>query len=75
MTQFSYCNEGKSMIVLRCIGPQNFFLERVIFPKEVFLFLAPQESKVEIWGDELYGPKLEQRLRIDTLNKDLPIAA
>ena len=75
MTQFSYCNEGNSMIVLRCIGPQNFFLERVVFPKEVFLFLAPQESKVEIWGDELYGPKLEQRLRIESLNKDLPIAA
>ena len=31
---------------------------------EVLTFNAPNDSKVEIWGNELYGPKLEERIRI-----------
>ncbi len=52
------------MVVLRCIGPSKFFLERVLFPFEVLTFMAPNNSKVEIWGNQLYGPKLEERIRI-----------
>ena len=57
------------MVVLRCIGPSNFFLERVLFPTDILTFMAPNDSRVEIWGNELYGPKLEERLRISN-NKD-----
>ena len=28
MIEFSYRNEGSRMVVLRCIGPSSFFLER-----------------------------------------------
>ena len=38
MFEFSYKNEGKRMVVLRCIGPSKFFLERVLFPMEIELF-------------------------------------
>ena len=64
MIEFSYENNGKRMIVLRCVGPSKFFLERVLFPSDILTFKAPQNSRVEIWGNELYGPKLEERLRI-----------
>ena len=57
MVEFSYKNEGCRMVVLRCIGPSNFFLERVLFPTDILTFMAPNDSRVEIWGNELYGPK------------------
>ena len=63
MLDFSYRNESERMLVLRCIGPCNFFLERVLFPAELLAFSAPEDSKVEIWGDELYGVRLENRMR------------
>ena len=59
------------MVVLRCIGPSNFFLERVLFPTDILTFMAPNDSRVEIWGNELYGPKLEERIRISVGNKTL----
>ena len=64
MFKFSYKNKGCRMVVLRCIGPSKFYLERVLFPLETFTFMAPYDSRVEIWGNELYGPKLEERIRL-----------
>ena len=71
MVEFSYKNEGCRMVVLRCVGPSNFFLERVLFPTDILTFMAPNDSRVEIWGNELYGPKLEERIRISVGNKTL----
>ena len=75
MVDFSYKNEGSRMVVLRCIGPSNFFLERVLFPTDILTFKAPVDSRVEIWGNELYGPKLEERIRISSTNEDSRIVA
>lgn len=58
MVDFIYQNEPKLMVILRCIGPEKSFLEWAIFPSENHTFLALKESKVEIWGNELYGPRL-----------------
>ena len=74
MREFSYKNNGNRMVVLRCIGPSNFFLERVLFPTDVLTFMAPLDSLVEIWGNELYGPKLEERIRINN-NDDTKLVA
>ena len=74
MVEFSYKNDGERMVVLRCIGPSKFFLERVLFPLEVFTFMAPCDSRIEIWGNELYGPRLEERIRVPN-NEDSSIAA
>ena len=75
MVEFSYKNEGSRMVVLRCIGPSNFFLERVLFPTDILTFKAPNDSRVEIWGNELYGPKLEERIRISSETKDSKLVA
>ena len=73
MIEFSYKNKGDRMVVLRCIGPSKFFFERVLFPLEVLTFMAPYNSRVEIWGNELYGPKLAERIRVP--NNEDPLAA
>ena len=75
MVEFSYKNEGCRMVVLRCIGSSNFYLERVLFPTDVLTFMAPNDSRVEIWGNELYGPKLEERIRISPGYEDSKLVA
>ena len=37
------------MVVLKCIGINSFYLERVVMPTEVFLFTAPVDARVELW--------------------------
>ena len=75
MVDFSYRNITSSMVILKCIGPDRFFLERAIFPQEVFSSMAPEGSQLEIWGIESYGPNLEQRLRVSASNTEYPVAA
>ena len=71
MVDFTYKNESSSMIVLKCIGVNNFFMEKVIFPQELFTISAPEGSNVEIWGLQSYGPKLEQRIRVISQETEL----
>ncbi len=75
MVDFSYRNITSSMVILKCIGPDRFFLERAIFPQEVFSSMAPEGSHVEIWGIESYGPILEQRFRVSASKTEYPVAA
>jgi hypothetical protein len=53
-----YRNGSDRMIILRCIGPDQFFLERVVFPFELLTFQCPARSEVEIWTHGLGGPEL-----------------
>ncbi len=75
MVDFSYRNITSSMVILKCIEPDRFFLERAIFPQEVFSSTAPEGSQLEIWGIESYGPRLEQRHRLSETQKEDHIAA
>ena len=67
--------KGSQMVFLSFIEPSNFFLERVLFPTDILSFMAPDDSRVEIWGNELYGPKLEERIRISSENEDATLVA
>jgi hypothetical protein len=47
-----YRNCTDRMRIVRCCGPGQFFLERVVFPFELFSFRCPGGSDVEIrWCD------------------------
>jgi len=67
------------MVILRCIGPDQFFLERVVFPVEILGFEAPPASEVEIWSHSLGGPELLERFLAEELTSvselDLPQSA
>ncbi|MFN9644603.1 MAG: DUF1830 domain-containing protein [Cyanobacteriota bacterium] len=54
----SYRNSSDRMVILRCCGSQQFFLERVVFPFEILTFSCPALSEVKIWSHGLYGPEL-----------------
>ncbi len=68
MVPFSYKNNTSSMVIFKCIGINRFFFEKVIFPQESLTLMAPEESQVEIWGIESFGPTLEKRMRVSLDN-------
>lgn len=62
-----YRNGSDRMVILRCIGPDQFFLERVVFPFELLTFLCPASSEVEIWTHGLGGPELLESIEAHEL--------
>jgi hypothetical protein len=62
-----YRNGSDRMVILRCIGPDHFFLERVVFPFELLTFLCPDRSEVEIWTHGLGGPELLESIEAHEL--------
>jgi hypothetical protein len=63
----SYRNSSDRMVILRCCGSQQFFLERVVFPFEILAFSCPPLSEVKIWSHGLYGPELLESFLSDQL--------
>ena len=37
------------MIILKCIGENQFFCEKVLMPLEVYFFEAPDDARLEFW--------------------------
>ncbi len=75
-----YRNTSDRMVILRCLGPDAFFLERVVFPFELLSFTCPPESEVEILTHSLGGPELLESmpagaLKIDNIAEAIPAPA
>ncbi|MCH9714900.1 MAG: DUF1830 domain-containing protein [Cyanobacteria bacterium] len=60
-----YHNVSNRIVILRCIGPESFFHEKVVFPFEDWLFSCPPQSRVDIWSHGLMG--VEQ---LDSINAE-----
>lgn len=55
------------MVILRCFGSEQYYLERVVFPFELLNFSAPADGEVEIWSHGLGGPELVETYPIREL--------
>lgn len=53
-----YRNRTNKVVILRCIGPDIFFHEKVVFPWEEWIFSCPSASRVDIWSHGLSGAEL-----------------
>ena len=53
-----YRNLNERMVILRCVGPDQFFHEKVVFPFEDWLFTCPGSSEVQIWSHGIGGTEL-----------------
>lgn len=60
-----YRNTSNQMVILRCIGPEAFFQEKVVFPFEDWLFRCPPHSRVDIWTHGLTGAE-----QLDSINAE-----
>ncbi|MFZ0406741.1 MAG: DUF1830 domain-containing protein [Cyanobium sp.] len=64
-------NASHQMVILRCIGPEAFFQEKVVFPFEEWLFRCPPQRRVNIWSHGLMGAE-----QLDSINaQDLLLPA
>jgi len=68
MDSCRYHNASKQMVILRCIGPEAFFQEKVAFPFEAWLFRCPPQSRVEVWSHGLMGAE-----QLDSINAQGPL--
>jgi hypothetical protein len=55
------------MVIARCLGPDRFFLERVVFPFELLSFQCPQDSELEIWTHGIGGAELLETIPVEQL--------
>lgn len=62
-----YRNSSAQLVILRCIGTEAFFLEKVLFPFEEWCFQAPGDADVELWTHGLGGAELLERFEAASL--------
>lgn len=67
-------NVSSRMVILRCVGPETFFQEKVIFPFEAWQWSCPPQSRVDIWSHSLTGPDLVESFQAEevAISCDLP---
>jgi len=53
-----YQNSTSQMVIVRCVGPDAFFQERVLFPFDEWTFECPPQSRLDIWTHGLSGAEL-----------------
>lgn len=71
MDTCQYHNASNQMVILRCIGPEAFFQEKVVFPFEDWLFRCPPQCRIDIWSHGLMGAE-----QLDSINaQDLLLPA
>ena len=61
MVECIYQNDTSRMLIMKCIGSSQFYLEKVIMPSEIFSFNAPKEARIEIWRMSMSGQMLHVR--------------
>ena len=61
MVECIYQNDTSRMLIMKCIGSNQFYLKKVIMPSEIFLFNAPKEARLEIWRMSMSGQMLHVR--------------
>ena len=61
MIECVYQNDTNRMVIVKCIGANHFYREKVVMPKEVFWFEAPKDARLEIWKMSMTGQMLHVR--------------
>ncbi|MFM7393675.1 MAG: DUF1830 domain-containing protein [Cyanobium sp.] len=65
MALCQFRNVSGQMVILRCVGPEAYFLEKVIFPFEQWQWSCPAESRVDIWSHSLTGADLVETFQAE----------
>ena len=72
MIECIYRNDSDRMVIVKCIGENHFYREKVVMPTEVFWFEAPAEARLEIWKMSTSGQMLHLRADVSdyTMHQD-----
>ncbi len=75
MIECIYKNDTDRMVIVKCIGEDHFYREKVVMPTEMFWFKAPQDARLEIWKMSISGQMLHVRADVtDYVMDDEPAA-
>lgn len=75
MIECIYKNDTDRMVIVKCIGEDHFYKEKVVMPTEMFWFKAPQDARLEIWKMSISGQMLHVRADVtDYAMDDEPAA-
>ena len=61
MIECLYRNESDRMVIVKCVGENNFYREKVVMPTEIFWFEAPGNARLELWKMSVSGQMLHLR--------------
>ena len=61
MIECLYRNESDRMVIVKCVGENNFYREKVVMPTEIFWFEAPRNARLELWKMSVSGQMLHLR--------------
>ena len=76
MIECIYQNDTDRMVIVKCIGADHFYREKVVMPTETFWFEAPSDARLEIWKMSISGQMLHVRADVrDYAMKDEATAA
>ena len=76
MIECIYQNDSDRMVIVKCIGADHFYREKVVMPTETFWFKAPSNARLEIWKMSISGQMLHVRADVrDYAMKDEATAA
>ena len=76
MIECIYQNDTDRMVIVKCIGTDHFYREKVVMPTETFWFEAPSDARLEIWKMSISGQMLHVRADVrDYAMKDEVTAA
>ena len=67
MIECVYQNDTSRMVIVKCIGADHFYREKVVMPTEVFWFEAPDDARLEIWKMSMTGPVSYTHLTLPTI--------
>ena len=56
-----YHNDTNQMVIVKCVGQDQFYREKVVLPTELFWFEAPENARLEIWQMSVQGQMLQVR--------------
>ena len=59
--QCVYHNDTDQMVIVKCVGEDHFYREKVVMPTEIFCFEAPRDARLEIWKMSISGQMLHVR--------------
>ena len=72
MIECVYRNETDRMVIVKCVGRDQFYREKVVLPTELFWFEAPEDARLEIWKMSVTGQMLHVRADVTdfAMNED-----
>ena len=72
MIECVYQNDTSRMVIVKCIGADHFYREKVVMPTEVFWLEAPEDARLEIWKMSMTGQMLHVRADVSdyTMNEE-----